>query len=372
LVDRRQAAPVKTGLVLAASAVLACTLASNALGQVMQSPHKFPGRAPIVRQNRGQARAAGGQQMGRRADPEAIALLRQMLRPAVEYAAEEMTWIAQGGGTTSHQTVKGDTKGNVLRRYTSPPFLAGDVMLTGPNKYVYYRASTKTVTVVPPAGGAEDERDKTIVLQIKQRNLIARRTGNETVAGINATIVLVTPVNPQQGGYAKFWIDPVTHIKLKIEIANAANAKISTSELSNIVTGPAANVLPRDFMPGQFGAGPRKEVQRQRTDTIQDAANQLSFRPVEPASLPMGFRLDGAYVLKGPIRVGLLLRYTDGVSFFTLTEHQVGKRQRPAVAANGVPHWFYPTGEYQVDVVYRGHLPAEQEKLVHESLKEVK
>jgi hypothetical protein len=265
--------------------------------------------------------------------------------------------------------VKGDTKGNVLRRYTSPPFLNGDVMITGPNKYYYYRASTKTMTEVPPAGGAVDERDKTIVQQINQRNLLAQRTGNETVAGINATIVLVTPVNPQQGGYAKFWIDPVTHIKLKIEIANAANAKISTSELSNLVTGPTANVLPRDFLPGQFSGGTKKEVQRQRTNTIGEAATQLQFRPLEPTNLPMGFHLDGAYVLKAPIRVGLLLRYTDGVSFFTLTEHQVRRRLKPGVpAANGAEHWFIPVGDYEIDVVYRGHLPVQQEQQVRDSL----
>jgi hypothetical protein len=297
-----------------------------------------------------------------------------MLRPLVDYAAEEQTWISQGGGMTSQQSIKGDTKGNVLRRYISPAFLSGDVMLTGPNKYFYYRESNKTVTVVPPAGGQqEDERNKTFVEGIKQRIFIARRTGNETVAGVNATIVLVTPMNPLQGGYAKFWIDPLTHIKLKIEIANAANAKVSTSELSNLVTGPAANVLPRDFQPAQFGAGPRKEVQRQRVGSIQEALPRLSFRPLEPGTLPMGFRLEGVQVLEGPMRPGLLLRYGDGIAFFTLTEHPVRRRQRPGGAmANGVPHWLIPVGDYEVDVVYRGHLPEQQVQQLRDSLQPIK
>jgi len=305
---------------------------------------------------------------------EAVALLRQMLRPLADYSGIEQTWIARDGGTTSVQTIKGDTFGKVIRRYQSPAYLSGDVMLTGPNRYAYYRASTNTLTAAPPAGATEDERDKQIVNGIRQQIFIARRTGNESVAGINATIVLVTPTNPQQQGYAKFWIDPSTHIKLKVEIANAPNSKISSSELSNLTVGAAANVLPSDFQMAQFNRGtsarPMDEVKRERVSTIQDAAARLAFRPLLPGNVPQGFRLQMVQILDGPKRVGLFLRYSDGVAFFTLTEHRVRPGMRPGSKnADGPAHWFTPLADYDVDTVYRGHLPLQQEQAVRDSLR---
>ena len=172
--------------------------------------------------------------------------------------------------------------------------------------------------------------------------------------------------NPQQQGYAKFWIDPATHIRLKVEIANQANAKISTSELSNLVVGLAANVLPRDFNLAIATNGAVKQVKREKVASVQDAMPRLPFHPLLPGTLPMGFRLDGVQVLTGPLRVGLFLRFTDGVSVFTLTEHGVRAGQRPRAAAAAAPHWFVAVGKQDVDVVYRGHLPAPQEQIVHE------
>ncbi len=306
-----------------------------------------------------------------RVDQGAIALLRQMLHPVIEYSADEETWIARGGGMTSRQTIKGDTNGNVVRHYLAPPLLNGDVMLTGPNRYAYYRASARTLTAVPPAGGAPDDPDARIVMGLKNRVFTARRTGNETIAGCNAAIVLVSPVNPAQQGYAKLWIDPATHIRLKIEIAGAANARVSTSELSNLVVGSAANVSPLDFRPARFGAGAlRSEVKRQRSSTVQEAMTSLKFHPFEAVNLPSGFHLDAVQVVTGPFRVGLLLRYTDGMNVFTLTEHRVrtGVRPPPDAPAAALKHWYFPLPQYDVDVVYRGRLPAAQEQLVHDTL----
>jgi hypothetical protein len=351
------------------AAALFCVGSFAASAQV-QFPirQRFPKKPPVVRPNAGGGRAALG-----RPDPEAVMLLRQMLHPLVDYAAEEQTWIAQGGGMTSSQTIKGDTKGNVIRNYVTPEFLHGDAMVTGPNRYFYFHSKSRTLTEVPPAGGQEDERDRNIVDGIKNRTFVARRTGNETVAGINATIVLVSPTNPQQQGYAKFWIDPATHIKLKIEIANAANSKISTSELSSLVTGAGANVLPRDFQAAQFRTGAPNELKRQKVASIQEAMQQIPFHPLVPGNLPAGYRLAGVQVLNGPVRVGIFLRYTDGVGFFTISEHRVRQGQRigAARADAEAPHWYVPMANYDIDVVYRGHLPPQQEQMIHDSLQPV-
>ena len=364
---KRHGQPLWTKIWLPLLGAVVCWTPLPSLGQArLFQQSRVPKRPPVMRPNAGARRPARA--LLQRSDPEAVALLQQMLHPQVEYAGEEQTWIAQGG-MTSRQTIKGDRRGNVIRHYLLPEFLRGDIMLTGPNKYMYYHASTRSLTEIAPEGGQEDVRDKRIVNGIRQRIFVARRTGNETVAGRNATIVLVTPANGQQG-YAKFWIDPTTGIKLKIEIANAANSRVSTSELSNLVIGAAANVLPRDFKPGQFGAAAAKEIKRQRVGSVQEAAEQLNFHPLEPSTLPPGFRLEGVQLLTGPARVGLFLRYTDGVTVFTLTEHRIRANQRPGGAAvNGAAsHWYIAVGEYDVDVVYRGHLPPQHEQMVHDSL----
>ncbi len=349
---------------------LVCLPGITALGQSPNPQERPFARKPLgERRFPGIKRAAAARAMANGSDREAVVLLRQMLRPLTDYSANEETWIAMGGGTVSKQTIKGDTRGNIVRYYQSPPLLRGDLMLTGPNRYAYYRAATKSLTEVPPAGGAEDERDKRIVNGIRDRIFVAKRTGNETVAGINAIIVLVTPVNPSQQGYVKFWIDPATHIRLKVEIANAANAKVSDSELSNLLVGAAANVLPGDFQPARFGGGAARQVKRERVGSLQEAMARVTFHPLQPGTLPPGFRLDGVQVIEGPNRVGLFLRYTDGVSVFTLTEHRVRADQKAGAAANAIPlHWFVNVGNYDVDVVYRGHLPAAQEQMIHDSL----
>jgi len=362
------------GVFVSVVACLACLPVVAALAQAPNAQGRpFPRKLQSERRIQRMAkRAAAAGTLSESSDKEAVALLRQMLRPLADYSANEETWIAQGGGTVSKQTIKGDTRGNVVRYYQSPAFLQGDAMITGPNRYAYYRSATHSLTEIPPAGGADDERDKRIVNGIQQRIFVAKRTGNETVAGCNAVIVLVSPVNPSQQGYAKFWIDPVTHIRLKVEITNAANSKVSASELSNLVVGPAANVLPRDFQPAQFG-GAARQVKRQRVGTVQEAMGQLPFHPLQPSSLPPGFRLEGVQVIEGPNRVGLFLRYTDGVTVFTLTEHRAGRAQRAKAPVNAVPpHWFVAVGNYDVDVVYRGHLPAQQEQIVRDSLQPAK
>ena len=354
---------------------LGCISISAASAQAFgPQQREFPRSPQLGRQHPNAARrAAIAKAAADNPDKEAVVLLRQMLRPLADFSADEKTWIAQGGGTNSEQKIKGDMRGNVVRYYHSPAYLRGDVMLTGPNRYAYFRAATNTLTEVPPAGGPEDERDKRILDGIRQRIFIAKRTGTESVAGINATIVLVSPVNPQQQGYAKFWIDPATHIKLKVEIANAAGAKVSSSELGNLLVGAAANISPRDFQPGQFGGGAPKEVKRERVAGIQEAMAHIPFRPIQPSSLPPGFRLDGVQVINGPNRVGLFLRYTDGVSVFTLTEHKVRALPRAPAAANPLgQRWFVSVENYAVDVVYRGHMPAQQEQIVRDSLQPVR
>lgn len=363
----RQPASLGTLAAITLTVLTACVVPARA----QFPPRQFQERARLGRNFPNPARrAAIAQALADRSDKEAVALLRLMLRPSADYSADEQTSIAQGS-MGSRQRIKGDIHGNVVRYYLSPAELNGDVMITGPNRYAYYRASTRTLTEVPPTGGPEDDRDKHIVDGIRQRIFVAKRTGNETVAGVNATIVLVSPANPQQQGYAKFWIDPVTHIKLKMEIANAANVRVSTSELSNLTVGAAANVSPRDFQPVQFGAA--REVKRERVGTLQEAIARLQFRPVQPASLPAGFRLDGIQVITGPLKVGLLLRYTDGVTVFTLAEHQVRAGRHPVAAAAAVPpRWFVSAGNYDVEVVYRGHLPAQQEQAVRDSLQVVR
>jgi hypothetical protein len=374
-IERRNLLRLLSGifLPLALSLALGGQSASAAQNRAPKG-NRLPKVTRAERLNNAAALAAKRQNQARLAQQrEAVKLLRMMLRPLEDYAGEETTWVATQNGITSHQSIKGDTNGNVIRYYTAPAFLQGDVMLTGPNRYIYYRAATKTVTRTSKAGQG-DERDKQIMEGIRSKTFVASLTGNEMVAGRNAAIVLVSSVNPQNRGYAKIWIDPVDHIKLKIEIGNAEGYKISDSEITSIQSGAAAGVTPKDFQPAEFGNGPAREIKREKLGSIQEAAGQLTFRPLEPGNLPPGFRLNAVILISPPIqnRAGknsLLLRYTDGVASFTLNEHPA--RRAGAAANNNGPAAPLRWEMGNVEVVYRGHLPPQQEQMIHDSLRPV-
>lgn len=305
----------------------------------------------------------------------AIALLRSMLRPRADYAGEERTWIVQTG-STSHQFIRGNTKGLVLRRFDSPPFLQGDVMLTGPGKFVYYSAKANTVSRTPPGGSTDDARDRQIIEGVRDQIFVATCTGQETIAGVDTVIVMVFSASDPQAtqGYAKFWIDPLTGIRMKIE--RREGDKLTRSELSNVVIGPQANVTDADFSPPEFRSPTTQTVQMKKLDSIQQAIPLLTFAPLEPGQIPPGFRQRDAHLLTNmqfPSRVTLVLGYSDGMSRFTLSQRRVRAGQRiPPPTTVGVQRWSVPMGAYDIDVTYRGRLTPQQVQMIRSSLQPVR
>lgn len=347
------------------SLITVIALMLNAAAILAQRPNRKDGRLykpPIVRQpNSGQI----AQQAAQLEHRKIMQLLRLMLRPNTNYAAEEMTTITAKGGGVSRQSIKGDTTGRVIRYYTSPNELKGDILLTGPGLYVNYHAATKKVTRVVGIGG--DQLEKTLIATVTKGIATAAWAGHTTIAGVNAEIITVTGQNEQ----VKFIIDPVTGIKLGMEVRANQDQLISRSEILSIQIAPNA-VSAKDFMPSEFESAHLNEVHRENFTSIQDAGSKLPFRPVEP-TLPYGFHLQQVTILT-PAQLGrkanIVLHYTNKMVSFTLHEHLVLPKNRNSVIARNNPmQWLVQTSGGDLLVIYNGHLSQDQITAIRDSLR---
>lgn len=304
-------------------------------------------------------------------DARAIALLKRMVRPEADYVGEQVT---QSGGRQSQQSIKGDTKGRTLRVFHSPAAWDGDLMFTGPSQYRYYHHRTNTVDVAfwPTQW---NEHEKRLVNAIRSGRVSAALVGQETIAGRNAAIVALSAGARQM----KFWIDVQTGIPLKNEIITA-NGPFSTSYMTAITIGPAANVRPMDFERAFPAAriNPLFPSERPVYRTLQEAEGRLPFKPLEPGALPSGFQLTGIWVFgaAGNRMAGqpsVLMRYSDGVTTFSLYQRIAPPNANPApigprMYQRPIQRWPVKAPDGLRQVLFIGHLTPEQAQALHDSL----
>ncbi|HZO91847.1 MAG TPA: sigma-E factor regulatory protein RseB domain-containing protein [Chthonomonadaceae bacterium] len=315
--------------------------------------------------------------------PAALALLKRMFRPLAPYAGEQVT---ERNERMSRQWIRGDTRGRVRMDFLEPANLAGDVMLIAPNQYRYYHKRTNTLDIAFwPTQQDLSGQERRIANAIRQKRLAVMAVGNELVAGRNAAIIeIATPSGGLRGFESKLWIDPETGIKLKQEISGPRGL-VSRSYFIRIAIGPAADVRPKDFEPPFLQTATPNILfppNAQRYGSMQEARPQLSFAPLEPSVLPPGFHLSGVWVFSSgskprPERQAVLLRYTDGVTAFSLFERParanarplLGRIRRPAFRRS-IQRWQIPlpTGA-SMDIIYIGHLAQEQVQAIHDSLR---
>lgn len=321
------------------------------------------------------------EQRPRPRDPQAIALLRRMARARVPFAGEQITEVAEQGMQTSRMRIWGDAQGRVRRDYVEPETLAGDIMLIAPGQYRYYHCRRNVVDIALwPAPFAERERQ--MIRLILQGVLAARRVGEEFIAGRQADIVLVSAPERQM----KFWIDRETSLQLKNEISNTSGL-VSRSYMTRIQIGEESGVSPALFEPSvlrQARVNPLFPPASQYR-TVEEARERLPFTPLLPGVVPPGFQLTGVWVLESediptPVVPGatVLLRYSDGVSSFSLYQ-RIAQRGRPPLAGARMgplmrrrvfQHWRMerPDGSL-LDVLYIGTLTPRQVDALYRSLK---
>ncbi len=315
-------------------------------------------------------------------DQNALALIKKMLHPLVDYSGDQVTQIAQSG-QTSHQTIKCDMKGRVRLDYLEPGSLNGDTMLILPGQYHYYhRATNKEDVAVWPT--QRDAFEKRMTGLIQQRKVAVTIEGSQQIAGRNATIVQLTPQSgtglPGQM-QIRFWIDPETGIQLKNERLKDGMT-VSKSELTSVRFGTEAAIGVNDFKPSFPGAmlNPLFPTDsRPEFSTIEEASPHVPFPILQPNQIPTGYALSGVWVFGGQNKTGanisVLLRYSNGVAPFSLYQRRAkaGQPVRPyranRRAAASIQRWHILSSASDLDVIYIGHLSAADEQTVHDSLR---
>jgi hypothetical protein len=321
------------------------------------------------------------QQGKKNVDQEAVRLLRQMAKARVNYAGEQVT---ERGGRIARQQVWGDARGRTRRDFLSPENMAGDIMLTSPENYRYFHKRENAQDVAFWQAGAGDELVERVGGLLQRGVVSAQRVGEEIVAGRNAAIVAVTAdrLVGGSGAQLKFWIDQQTGLLLKREMSNAMGL-VSRSYLTQVQIG--ADAVPAGtFNPPFIGsARPRPLFPKEsQFATLDEARAKLPFAPVQPANLPPGFRLTGIWVftpeagIRRPMQTSVLLRYSDGVTTFSLDQRIARDKMRfpnppPLRAARRpIQIWQASSGDGKsLAVVYIGHLTPQQVLSVRNSLK---
>jgi hypothetical protein len=312
-------------------------------------------------------------------DPAAVALIKLMLSQQAAYAGEQVT---ERGGRLSRQEVRG-LKGRLRMDFIEPPDLAGDVMLITHSQYRYYHKNTNVLDIALwPTHLNMGGQEKRIADAIRQKRIAVQKVGEEIVAGRNAAIVQL-----QGGGrfgagrrfQSKFWIDKETGVKLGMELSGPRGL-VSRSYFTRITIGPAARVSPKDFSPAFLqGAqtNPLFPPQAKQLRTVAEARPLLPFTPLEPATLPPGFRLAAVWVFPGPPQSrpeasSVLLRYSEGVTSFVLYERPVranGRAFGNRGEGRSIQRWQAASPSGPLDITYIGHLAPEQARAVRDSLR---
>lgn len=354
------------------------SLAALASAQTPLRPKPF--RQRLMQRPLMQRPIAQRQNAKKNIDPAAIRLLRAMAKARVNYAGEQVT---ERGGRVARQLIWGDARGRIRRDFLSPDNMVGDIMLTAPENYRYFHKRENVQDVAFWQAGAGDELIERVGNLLQRGVVSAQRVGEETIAGRPAAIVAVAAdrLVGGSGTQLKFWIDEQAGLCLKREMSNGMGL-VSRSYLTSVQIGEAA-VPAGTFNPAFIqSARPRPLFPAEsQFASLDDVKARLPFAPVQPSNLPPGFRLTGVWVFgleqgKRPLQVSVLLRYSDGITTFSLDQRIARDKMRPPMPANvraarrPIQLWqAASSANEQLAVVYIGHLAPEQVLAVRNSLK---
>lgn len=313
---------------------------------------------------------------------QALELMHRKSHPLTDFAGEQMTELQ--GGRTSKQRVRGDMQGRIRIDYIEPKSLEGDVMIISPDQFRNYHHATNTLDIALWPS-PENDREKRLTGAIRSGRMSIERVGEETIAGRSADIVLITPMKREgrfAGGQFKYWLDTQTGIQLKNEISNASGM-VSRTFITSIVVGPSSGITRKDFYERFPGCKvnplfPRNEP---KFHNLAEAAGHLPFIPVIPAAIPSEYQISGIWVMgahrdQGHEKESILLRYSDNVTNFTLYERHSRPDQKnrprrvPQPGSNrNIERWSVDSPVGPLDVIYIGHLSAEQVEAMSKSLR---
>lgn len=311
-------------------------------------------------------------------DRQAIALLKQMFHPSSDYSGLQRTQI---GDRYSEQQIWADTHGRIRIQYLAPPQFAGDIMLILPGHFFDYHARAHRLDMATLPTNQEQNEIRQLVQGIRSGRLQAVVTGEENVAGRDCAIVTIlenVPGQPMGIPQRKFWIDRQTGIVLRKEVWNA-RGMISATYMVNIAIGPEAGVTPQMFYPASLPRAadvkPLFPSERPQFRSIEETQPHVPFPILRPTQLPEGYVLSGIWLSDTPNNPSVVLRYSRGLNYFSLTERRVLRpnpraRYGPPPVLHGVgTRWLQraPDGS-TIAIIYIGHLTPGEFAIVAGSL----
>lgn len=242
----------------------------------------------------------------------------------VSYIAHEVTTLARGPAMTSEQTVyKAGDKG-MRMEYTSPDGLKGEIRADDGHVLAHYIPEKKVLRMrqsrLASAHSWMAHADRMF------GRVDVEMVGRDKMAGRSAYVVEIKP-HSGRGPSRKIWIDTEKWIKLKTEEIGPDGTVLSMSYFTKIdfvgsISGQKFHV---DAPPG---VRVEHEEHEPHTVPIERAKHEAGFQVLVPSYLPQGFKSEGAAVI--PFRDGKIvaIRYTDGVSMFSLFQTP-GERLNP-------------------------------------------
>jgi outer membrane lipoprotein-sorting protein len=283
------------------------------------------------------------------------------------YEGEQVTRLLRGRVRETRQIVKHAGPGRMRMEYVFPPNLAGETILIVGGRYFHYKPPPENRIlegVAPP--GELAARAKELTQRLRRGAIQARVVGQEEVASRDAAIVEIRSL---RGGafYLKFWIDTATGVRLKYNNLDPAGRVVSETYFTKIDFNPQFS--DSAFRPGSLPDVPHEALlPKGKPYASVSAAQPYAPYPIREPSVPEGYRLDGVWVVRGPNRITVILRYTDGVNSFALFESPAPGRRavkwRPGLMRNGVAQW----ADEGMAFVLIGNLKTESARTIVDSL----
>lgn len=307
--------------------------------------------------------------------PDARTVLQRMLKAeaSAAFTAHQVTTISGKRSVTSEQIVYRDGLKGMRMEYLSPPGLRGEIMVDDGKTLAHFIPKANVVKIRPSRLAALSAGTDQVAQAFSRGNLQVELVGRDEIAGRTAYIVEVKPALRRRGAGRRFWVDAEKWVKLKTEDIGPGGVVVSTSCYTRI---DFVSAIPDQKF--RFEPPPGVRVEQEGVPphmlSVGDAQRQVKFRILEPSYLPAGFKPVGATVV--PFRGGKLvaLRYTDGVSSFSLFQtpgQTLNPRflqrlhEGPVRPGKGIYSWRH--GDLNLTLV--GRFPADEAGRIADSVK---
>lgn len=272
------------------------------------------------------------------ARPMRSLVAREMLRlylrsgQTTPYEGEQITQTFGAAPTETRQIVKRAGRGRLRIEYLSPPHRKGEILLMLGSRFFHYVPEPRPRLVeseTAPLDGGEQVRQ--LLDDVRVGRVQVACIGEQTVAGREARILDVRSGN--QRSYRRLWLDTQTGVRLKHETISGDGRLMATAYFTRISYWPALDF--REFRPESLPQAP-VEFQVPASpplDSLEKAEQQAGF-PIKRPAVPPGYQLQGIWVMGTPGARSVLLRYSDGVNTFLLTQRPVP----PLLRRAGIPN----------------------------------